>query len=293
MGPRSFACFLLLAPAVAAQWSAVQHSGQDMTPNLEISLAPPIHPWPQVAAELGNLEESRESMENAMMNDLQSKFNHAAAEARHRIGDVIGRAMTSFNDPGLAGTAFHIRHAAPKSAAFLQQLPQESVGSSAIAVKVNVLPASPPDASLRTAIDDLEHIRSDREQSMLQSAMGDADALMNFVANELQAQLQDQVGAILGTASSKKMQATPSFRQSPAQTNVRVVPTDSSYPTVASMVQGMEQRRDAAESLVQKRILEKELDFLMACNSAIEEGLQGGVARIMAKYGPASARAAA
>lgn len=69
-------------------------------------------------------------------------------------------------------------------------------------------------------------------------AMGDADALMNFVVNELQAcfmllckvfvksqplavcseaQLQDQVGAILGTASSKKMLATPSFRQSPAQ----------------------------------------------------------------------------
>ena len=90
----------------------MQHNEQDMTPNLEISLAPPIHPWPQVAAELGNLEESRESMENAMMNDLQSKFNHAAAEARHRIGDVIGRAMSGFNDPGLAGAAFHIRRSA-------------------------------------------------------------------------------------------------------------------------------------------------------------------------------------
>merc|ERR1711924_457120 len=97
----------------------------------------------------------------------------------------------------------------------------------------------------------------------------------------------------IGHSQLQENVGTLSFRQSPAQTNVRVVPTDSSYPTVASMVQGMEQRRDAAESLVHKRILEKELDFLMACNSAIEEGLQGGVARIMAKYGPASARAAA
>ena len=79
------------------------------------------------------------------------------------------------------------RHAAPKSSAFMQQLPQESLGSSAVAVKVNVLPASPPDASLRTAIDDLEHLRSDREQSMLQSvrllAGGNSGAMRHLLSD--------------------------------------------------------------------------------------------------------------
>ena len=62
----------------------MQHNEQDMTPNLEISLAPPIHPWPQVAAELGNLEESRESMENAMMND----FNKYQVETDRKITEL-------------------------------------------------------------------------------------------------------------------------------------------------------------------------------------------------------------
>merc|ERR1712080_340594 len=98
----------------------------------------------------------------------------------------------------------------------------------------------------------------------------------------------EQVGSLLGTSGASKLLRAPAFKerryeQLPAQTNVRVVPTDDTYPTVASMVQGMEKRRDAAESLAHKRILEKELDFLLACNRVIEEGLSSGIARMMAK----------
>ena len=60
------------------------------------------------------------------------------------------------------------------SATLLQQLPQDTLGSSALSVKVHVLPANPPDAALRADIDDLEFLRSDRERDMLESV---------FVAN--------------------------------------------------------------------------------------------------------------
>lgn len=100
----------------------VQQSLQDMLPNIELSLvlahllaclhflsrpykvqAPPQHPWPQVAAELGNLEESREHIENANMDRLQREMNKALLEARRQIGDTIGRAMRAFDDPRMAG----------------------------------------------------------------------------------------------------------------------------------------------------------------------------------------------
>ena len=64
--------------------------------------APPLHAWPQVAAEIGQLTESRERMENVNMDKLQQEFNKAEAEARRRIGNAIGRAMRVYDDPLLA-----------------------------------------------------------------------------------------------------------------------------------------------------------------------------------------------
>lgn len=290
-----FVLFSLLAPASAVQWPTVQRVAEDGVPNVELSLAPPLHPWPQVAAELGNLEESRERMENANMDKLQKEFNKVTVDARKQIGDVIGRTLLAFNDAELASTALLRTHLATSSA-FLQQLPQETQSASALAVKVNVLPASPPDATLKADIDDLEFLRSDKEKVMVESAIGDSRALLTFVLDELQVQLQAQVGALLGKTKSAKLVGSAALReeragQLPLQTNVRTVPSDVTFPTVASMVQGMESRRDIAEKLERRRLLEKELDFLMACNSAIAEGLNGAIARIMAQYRSAAVQA--
>merc|ERR1712196_521159 len=76
--------------------------------------------------------------------------------------------------------------------------------------------------------------------------------------------------------------------QMPSQANVRVVPTDVDYPTVSSMVKGLEARRDIAENMERKLILDKQLDLLMACNSAIAEVLKAAVDRILVQYGSAS-----
>jgi len=69
----------------------------------------------------------------------------------------------------------------------LRQLPQESLGSSVLSVKVNVLPASPPDPALRPKIEGIEQVRADGEQSMFGKARGDARALTSFITNELEA----------------------------------------------------------------------------------------------------------
>jgi len=274
--------------ACASQWPPVQQSLQDMLPNIELSLAPPQHPWPQVAAELGNLEESREQIENANMDRLQREMNKALLEARRQIGDTIGRAMRAFDDPRMAG-AVQISRRAQKSASMLQQLPQDTLGSSALAVKVNVLPANPPDGSLRPAIDNIESVRSSEEKDMFDSAVGEPSALTAFIVSELEAQIQAHIDRIATAGTLVSKQGVPVFlegraEQLPLQANVRVVPTDTNYPTVASMVQGMEARRDIAENLARRRILEKDLDFMMACNHAVEEGMGAAIARIMAQY---------
>lgn len=289
-----YACvyLYLLQPAWALQWPVVQQSSQDLLPNIELALAPPQHPWPQVAAELGNLEESREQVENANMGELQQEVNKATRDVRRRIGDVIGRAMRVFDDPKFAAYVSAARRGR-SSINFLQQLPQDTLGSSVLSVKVNVLPASPPDPSLRSAIDNLESARADHEKEMFETVSGEVGALSTFVVNELEAQLQTQIAAFAGAGALMHKRTPPFFLQAlseqlPAQANIRVLPTDLAYPTVSSMVQDAEGRRDIVENLERKRILEHELDFLTACNRVIEEGLQASVSRILAQYGTAA-----
>lgn len=289
--PRAFIVVVALSflqLACASQWLDVQQNVQEALPNIELSLAPPLHPWPQVAAEIGNLEESREANENANMAKLQREFNKATLDARLRVGDVIGSAMRAFDDPKVLNAFLAQRHIA-KSVSMLRQLPQDTVGSSALSVKVNAFAPNPPDVMLRADIDDIESLRSNKESDMIESALEDLKALSNFVIKELEVQVHDQVNDIVGATSQTGMLKSFAFLQGramqlPAQSNIRAVPTDTKYPTLASMVQEMETRRDVSENLERKRILEKEIDFLMDCNNAIKDGLQAAVARILAQH---------
>lgn len=286
-----FLLSLLFALAPATTWPVVPHTTQENLPNIELSLAPPFHPWPQVAAELGNLEESREHLENGNMAALQREFNKAKLDVLSQIGTVIEKSFRVFDGPQFVKS----NRNAPTSATFIQQLPQDVLGSSALSVKVNVLPANPPDVALSNNIEALEATRSDDEKSVLESAVSEVGALREFVLNELQAQLQEHVAQLLGkSASVKKVHALSlrqaRFKQLPSQPNVRVVPTDGSYPTVTSMVQGSQYRRDIAEELERQQILENELDFLMACNSAIEKALKAAVNRIAQQDSAAKSR---
>jgi len=275
-------CCALFYTAVASQWPAGALSGPEALPNIELSLAPPLHPWPQVAAELGRLEESRERIQSFNMYKLQQAFNKATLDARRRIGDVVGRAMRVFDDPVLAQRVF-AKRGAPKSAMLYRQAPQEALGSSVLSVKVNVVPANPPDASLRARIDDIEYQRSDKEKEhIFEAAHAEISALTDFMLSELEVQIQRQINGIIGERATSFLQELPDSL--PSQANVRVVPTDQGYPTVASMAQEMEVRRDLTENLERKRVMDMCVDFMMACNGAAEGALKTAVARILAQY---------
>jgi len=259
---------LLVAPSCALKWPSMQHDISDIQPNVEISLAPALHPWPQVGAELGDLESKREQMENTNMVNFQQEVNKATADARRQIGDIVSRAFSAF--------AFRNARVNKQSmsASFLKARLQDAA-TSASSVKINVVAASPPDASVRDNIEDLEKHRSDSEANSMSLAISQLTSLSHFVQNELQAQLQEQLGRPRISAMSLRQ-----LRSS--QANFRVVPTGSIFPTVSSMVQDMQQRRDVAEDLEHRMVLNKQLDFLMACNSFIKDALRKAVAEIQA-----------
>lgn len=275
-------CFFLLSASLST--AVLIPTGPDVSPLLELSLEPPVHPWPQVAAELGSLQESREQFENINMDRLQQEFNKATFDTRRQIGDVVGRALRVFDDPALAKQIF----AKP---ALFRQTPQASTVSSVLSVKVNVVPSSPPDASLKSRVEGIEFQRADKEKIMFEEAHAEVQSLSALVLSELEVQLKRQIDGVVGVVSQGKVGSTSFLQNSPeslpSQANVRVLPTDERYPTVLEMVQDMQLRRDVAENLERKRILEKSIDFLIACNGAAESALHTAVARILAQYASA------
>lgn len=273
----------------ASSWPDVDQTMEKTFPNIELSLAPPRHPWPQVAAELGSLEESRESMENALMDRLQRQSSGAVAEARRRIGNIVARMLHVFDDPHMLKSLVLAREESKSPPPMFRQLPQESMHANALSMKVSVLPGNPPDPALQRRIEDIEYQRSAQESREFESAVGDMDTLLSSVLLELEAQIQNIISAIKNKLSFRQSAAGTDFlgkraEQLPVQSIVRVVPSDVHYPTLVSMVQDMETRRDITETLARKRMLEKDLNFLMLCNSAAKEFLQAAVGRILSQY---------
>lgn len=282
-------CLLALNPAIVCslQWPSVQLGDAERWPNIELSLAPPVRPWPQVATTIGNLESSREKTEDISMGGLQREFNKAGVEARQRVGETFGKMMKLFDDPSVLRALSFARRVEINSTLF-RQLPQETLGAQVLSARVNVLPVSPPDPSLKGKIDMIEHRRSEIEKNMFQAAFGEVRSLIDFVVNELEAELHSHLDT-LAISQTLRHRSGAGFledatRELPTQTHIRIAPADMAYPTVESMVQAMENRRDTTEHLVQQRILEKELDFLRLCNHAMEDGLKSAVDRLLAQY---------
>lgn len=241
-------------------------------------MAAPVHPWPQVAAEIGNLEASREQAESASVQKMQKEFKIAQQAMTHKIGDLIGRSMKVFDDPQLARRASSFREA-----------PQEKLGSSVLSVKVQVVPASPPDPSLRATIENVESMRSAKEASLFKAATADLEELQDFILDEAEVQLLQNINELAGSRHGTNFRQFPvagtanPATQLPEQANVRVLGAGGSWPTVASMASDMEAHRDLTELLERKKFTEQQVDFALAANKALKSALKAAVSRILAQ----------
>ena len=108
-------------------------------------------------------------------------------------------------------------------------------------------------------------MRAASESQLLDTAVAEMGELTKIVVAELEKNLQLQLDPWLASAGSfLKAQIPGSPEGLPKQLNVRVAASDLPYPTIASLVQDMQTRRDTAENLARQRILELELKLLKA-----------------------------
>lgn len=207
-------------------------------PVIQLKLAPPQNPYPEVRVEIGRLEKERENAETAMQNNLHAAYNAALADAKSKISKVV-----------LAVRGHR------SAVAFLQRSEED-----AFVVKVSLINPAPADSSILKSIDKIEKKRSQQEGQLFQQAQAEMSALTTFVLNQVRGAFKPNVAFL---------------ENLPPQANVRLSAADVAFPRIADMIQEMEMRRDSAENEERKLILETELRLLKAENAMVKEAVRG------------------
>jgi len=156
-----------------------------------------------------------------------------------------------------------------------------------LTARINLLPIGAPDSSLETNIKKIENKRTKHEGAIFEQARLEMAGLTKVVQNEVEAQLANHASGLARALKSGRGLSRAPFRppakaieflraeqlvlaSGPAlSTNVRVTASDEPFRTVASMVEGLERRRDASEDAIRNMLLEMELKLLEAENALV------------------------
>jgi len=231
--------------------------GED-APVVEVSLDAPAVPYPEISDLISSLDEDRRISEASGMRDVRSNFSRALESAQHLIrgamGDLAQRLANVSGHQALVPRA----STAAQSKNFTSFLSRRigRAADAAPSVKLNVAPQRPTDAAILRAISDIEQRRSAGEKRRMEQAASDMAGITQIVLDALRAEMgADGSGAPAGgsrrgASSDGAAEFVEFARQGDGpQGGVRTVPSAVPFPTMASLVQSMEERRDAAEQL--------------------------------------------
>lgn len=259
-------------------------------PVMEVRLAPPRHPLPEVAALLGESGNKMTDFHAKELLKVEDALNASLAEASKTLPALVDRLMHVFASP--SAWIASSRHLQPQASSF-----REARGSHGheMTTRINVLPAASADASVAPMIEALEHKRLSEENARFGQAVEEMKMLTKIVAMEAEAEITSEVNRLAAaqghTTNAKSLGHAASFLEQPVQSsgpqltaNVRVGASAEPFPTISSMVEGLERKRDAIEESSRKRIEELQLQLLHAENAILEETLQGWVQHILQSH---------
>lgn len=209
-------------------------SGSEAVVNLR--LAPPADPLPQVSKLIGGLEAARHGAEAEAERSLQAAFDKAVADGRARIHQVVANAVA---------------RTVGGSVAFLAG---EAVdGNGKFMLKVS--PPQAPSGAVRSGIVRLDRVLASEEAALTQQACREMGLLVDIVVGMLKSEM----------SAASQQDRGASFLSAGDDLNVRLSASDA-YPTVAELVAEMEDRRAEGEAGLRQRIAEMQLKLLQALN---------------------------
>ncbi|GFE53825.1 blood stage antigen 41-3 precursor, putative [Babesia ovis] len=298
-------------PQVYAEWDTDFVEDANTIPSIEIKLAPPQNPLPQVAHAIDKLEARRIQMEEGMMAKLEDKFNETLVDSRESIKQIINQQLAIFNNSELKASIlstldnnkkrYKKTHEHDQAPSFLQ-LGEGVVPSS---VRVMMGDVDIPDPIIKTKMEEIEQSRSYEEIQTFHQQSDELEQLTNVTLIELERalkiQLQPYIAQIEMSMSSHSTSAEPAvshvqkapvFLQTNAfalpntkQLNVKIGQSEDPYPTVEDYVMNMEKKRDAAERNEKNTVLAMYLKLVKAQHEMIRDELRAATSNIISQYG--------
>lgn len=227
-----------------------------VAPILELRLAPPEQPQPQVSAELAVLDHARDKLEARLRRSLDSAYDTAIQDARLRIDALIKRSLgsSSLNMTQRSG--------------FLA-VAERFFSPGGFSIEANLFPVPAPDPKTQARIDALEHKLSALEEQTLQQAIDDLPRITDAVLSALATELHEFL-------HSPSTRGHVSFLEMASVANVRLGSSKAAFPTIRTLVEEMEHRRHKAESAefahameIEARLLASELAYVKQAVSSI------------------------
>lgn len=265
--------------ALADSRRASVASLEEDAPVLEVSLDAPAVPYPDISDLISSLDEDRRIVESSGMRDVRGNFSRALESAQQSIHNAVGELGLR-----LVNVSTHQALASSKNdrVSFLSRRIGGAEGV-APAVKISVPPRRPTDAAILRAIFEIEQRRSTDEKARMQQAAADMSGITQTVLDALREDISAE-----GFIEHAQQGNGP-------QGGVRAVASAMPFPTMASLVQLMERRRDAAEKLESDEILRMEAALAKAVDlrgSPAPEGRRGprGANQGRGKHGPGGYR---
>lgn len=213
-------------------------------PIVNVRLSPPADPLPQVSKLIVGLEAERRGAEADSERSLQAAFDHAVADGRARIHEVVANAAV---------------HAHGESVAFLAEKTVEGQGK----FLLKVSPPQAPSGAVRSGVVRLDRVLVSEEKALTQQACREMGLLVDVVAG----MLKSEMGAARSSVSRGRV---ASFLAGSGDLNVRLSASDA-YPTVAELVAEMEDRRAEGEASLRQRIAEMQLKLLQELNGFVSQ----------------------
>lgn len=271
---RSF----LLSCCVAlcrSEWPVPFVVGPETAPNVEVSLGAPAKPLPEVSNAIGNLEAEREAKQTIHKENMVRAFNKELASARLRIAGVLDEAALRFS----GRSSRWQRMSAQESGHVVE--PATSFLKSNI-VRVVVAAEKQPPNSAQAAITQMEDARMADEDAWFEAAVVEMGRLTDMVVATVESEVS---AAVEASPSPGSLPRSANFLQlgagagddvvaSTTDANVRVVGADVPYPTIQSLVDSLEVRRDVSEELGKAQALSMYLKLLEFENMLVDSGFK-------------------
>jgi hypothetical protein len=262
----------------ARQIAAYQR--KDSLPLLEVSLDPPVVPYPEVSQTIGSLDATREHAEAANSFRLLDAYRFARKHAKQRIAYAVGNVMRNFDDQVVLGVNVKDEMIKTKrhGIGFLSLGGRSTEPT--FSFRVGVADRKNADPNVDSDLIALESKREASQNRSVDQAIESFSAITDSVVNELEAQLRQQLETVSNAHGGASFLGTDG--KVLQQAIVKVVPS-STFPTIHSLVDDMETRRDLMEDLDRAHVLELQLQLMKDENSMMKEALETAMERILTK----------